>query len=103
MPLARPFISVSSVLMASIRAQMSIRKCIHSGNMSAARVNNAVLAPAPKGVTEPLPIAAMPAMPITKSEWDGDGGGSPQAAVQRPLAFHPYRPAATFRGGRRWK
>ena len=66
-PLARPFISVSSVLMASIRAQMSIRKCIHRGNTSAARVNSAAAtAGYSNGPTEPLPTAAMPAIPIRK-------------------------------------
>ena len=67
MPLARPFISVSSVLMASIRAQMSIRKCIHRGNRSVASANSAAATWGYwNGATEPLPTAAMPAMPITK-------------------------------------
>ena len=41
MLLARPFIMVSSVLMASISAQISIRKCIHNGNTSEASAKRA--------------------------------------------------------------
>ena len=67
MPLARPFMRVSRVLMASMRAQMRIRKCIQSGNTSAASVNRAAATSGYwKGPTDPLPTAAMPAMPIRK-------------------------------------
>ena len=67
MPLARPFIRVSRVLMASIRAQTSSRKCIQRGKTAAARVNNAAATWGYwKGATEPLPTAAMPAMPMRK-------------------------------------
>ena len=82
MPLARPFIKVSSVLMASMRAQMRIRKCIHRGNTSAARVNRAAATSGYwNGPTEPLPTAAMPPMPIRKVN------GMAMAAAPQRLRF----------------
>ena len=58
---------MSSVLIASIRAHTSNRKCIHRGNTSVARVNSAADTSGYwKEFTDPLPTAAIPAIPSRK-------------------------------------